>query len=116
MSVSGYLAGVPEQKNWQVVWAGGRGIQENVSLKLPRFQQRMPNRRDKKTSTARPIRVMFNKINDREHSRIFWKGTGEYFKGASDFKTVTLDRRKNRAIVSKQRRHRAKLLSKMRTK
>ena len=76
----------------------------------------MPNRRDKKTSTARPIRVMFNKINDREHSRIFWKGTGEYFKGASDFKTVTLDRRKNRAIVSKQRRHRAKLLSKMRTK
>ena len=103
MSVSGYLAGVPEQKNWQVVWAGGRGIQENVSLKLPRFQQRMPNRRDKKTSTARPIRVMFNKINDREHSRIFWKGTGEYFKGASDFKTVTLDRRKNRAIVSKQR-------------
>lgn len=76
----------------------------------------MPNRRDKKTSTARPIRVMFNEINDREHSTIFWKGTGEYFKGASDFTTVTLDGRKNRAVVSKHRRQSAKLLSKVRTK
>ena len=76
----------------------------------------MPNRRDKKTSTSRPIRVMVNEINDREHSTIFWKGTGEYFKGASDFTTVTLDGRKNRAIVSKHRRQSAKLLSKVRTK
>ena len=54
----------------------------------------MLNSRDKKTSTARPIRVMFSETNEGDHSKIFWKGIGEHFKETSDFTTVTVNGRK----------------------
>lgn len=57
----------------------------------------MLNSRDKKTSTARPIRVMSSETSERDHSKIFWKGIGEHFKETPDFTTVTVDGRKQQS-------------------
>lgn len=57
----------------------------------------MLNSGDKKASTARSIRVMFSETNERDHSKIFWKGIGERFKETPDFTTVTVDGRKQRS-------------------